>query len=262
MSQTTSCLYDGEVVHKRVRPVAHHLRYSVYNLFADVDELPALSQRLRLFSYNRLNLFSVSDRQFGPGDGTSISEHVWSLVKAAGQGDKVKRIFMLCFPAVFGRTFNPLTTYYCCDDSGHACLMVYEVSNTFGERHTYVVPAGDDARHSHAKAFYVSPFNTVAGRYDFVAAEPGNKLFLGITLQVEDLPVLQAWFSGARTPLNDRTLMRAFFSMPLQPVKVMLGIHFEALRLWWKGLRLTPRPQALSPNISIAKTADRRGRPQ
>ena len=89
MSGPVSCLYVGEVVHRRVQPVKHVLRYKVYNFFVDVDELAGLGKRLRWFSYNRFNIFSISDRKFGPGDGTAIRDHVWSLVKASDGGADV-----------------------------------------------------------------------------------------------------------------------------------------------------------------------------
>jgi uncharacterized protein len=249
---STSCLYVGDVVHRRVQPVKHALRYKVYNLFVDVDELPDIARRLRWFSYNRFNLFSISDRKFGAGDGTSLRNHVWSLAEATGTD--VSRIFMLCYPAVLGRVFNPLTTYYCYNAAGGIRLMIYEVTNTFGERHTYVIPAGL-GHQSHTKKFYVSPFNNVEGRYDFLAEAPDETLTLGISLRVNGEAVMQAWFRGERTTLTDGTLLRSFCSLPLQPLKVMAGIHWEAFKLWWKGLPLTTRPAALRPNVSIADEA-------
>ncbi len=255
MSEIASCLYVGDVVHRRVQPVKHNLRYKVYNFFVNIDELPQLGKRFKLFSYNRFNLFSIFDRKFGPSDGTSIRDHIWSLVKSAGFEDKVKQIFMLCYPAVLGRVFNPLTTYYCYNSAGEICLMIYEVSNTFGERHSYIIPAGEICHQSHAKKFYVSPFNNVEGRYDFSAEPPTDALALGIALRVNGEAVMQAWFRGSRVKLTDAALLRSFFSLPLQPLKVVAAIHWEALRLWWKGLPLTTRPAALQPNISIAKEA-------
>lgn len=255
MNYASSCLYRGDVVHRRVRPVKHQFRYKVYNLYVDVDELPELAKWLSFFSYNRFNLFSISDRQFGLGDGTPIRDHVWSLVRATDCGKRVKRIFMLCYPAVLGRIFNPITVYYCLDAEGRACLMIYEVSNTFGERHSYVVPAGPVGHQSHEKKFYVSPFNNVNGSYDFSAETPTDNLVLGIAMRVEGEPVMQAWFRGSRLALNDVTLFRSFFSLPLQPLKVLFGIHLQALKLWWKGLPLTTRPAPLRPNVSIADGA-------
>src|SRR5690349_9648603 len=91
MSGMKSCIYVGDVVHRRLMPVTHELRYRVYNFFADVDELPQLAKRLKLFSYNKFNLFSIVDCKHGPGDGTPIREFVWSLVRAANATDTVKR---------------------------------------------------------------------------------------------------------------------------------------------------------------------------
>ena len=142
MKALASCLYHGEVVHRRLAPVRHELRYRVYNLFADIDELPALGKSLRLFSYNRFNLFSIDDRKFGPGDGTPIREHVWSLVGKSAAGQGVTKIFMFCYPSVLGRVFNPLTVFYAFNSAGCLQLMIYEVNNTFGQRHSYVIPAG------------------------------------------------------------------------------------------------------------------------
>jgi uncharacterized protein len=251
MNQLRSCLYVGDVGHKRVAPVQHSLRYRVYNFFVDVDELAKLGKSLRWFCYNKFNIFSITDKKFGAGDGTSVSENAWRLVRAAGAGEKVKRIFMLCYPAVLGRIFNPLTTYYCYDCDETLQLMIYEVSNTFGERHTYVVSPENN---QDAKKFYVSPFNKVEGTYDFSAPEPDDKLTLSVSLRVNDRPVLQAWFNGERRALNDTELLRSFFSLPMLPLKVVAGIHWEALKLWMKGLKLQTRPAPLSPNISFTST--------
>jgi uncharacterized protein len=234
-----SCLYLGEVGHRRGSPVSHHFSYRVYNLFVDLDDLPGLSKRLRFFSYNRFNLFSVSDRDHGSGDGTSIRDHVWSLVEKSSAAAQVTRICMFCYPGVLGYVFNPLTVYFGFDKAGTVVLAVYEVNNTFGQRHSYVMPI--DVQHC-AKQLYVSPFNPVDGSYRFRIETPAERIKLTIALVKDRQPCFKAWFHGTRTPLSDATLLRSFFSLPLQPLKVMAGIHFEAARLWLKGLRISPRP--------------------
>jgi uncharacterized protein len=253
MSDQKSCLYLGEVVHRRVTPVKHSLRYKVYDLFVDLDDLSLLNSRFKFLSFNRFNLFSVYDRHFGQG--TSIRDYAWSVVAKSSQAHTVKRIFMLCYPAVLGRVFNPLTTYYCFDAGGKLCLMIYEVSNTFGERHSYVMPVEDGLQQNHAKKFYVSPFNKVEGEYDFAVQVPGDTLSLGISLRAHGTPIMQAWFKGERRELDDWTLLKSFFSLPLQPLKVVAGIHWEALKLWVKGLRLVARPAQIEPNISFSDRA-------
>ncbi len=258
MSAAGSCLYHGDVVHRRRAPVRHALRYRVYNVFADIEELAPLGRRLRLFSYNRFNLFSIDDRDHGPGDGTSIRDHVWALVKAAENGTEVARIFMFCYPRVLGFVFNPITVYYGFDADGELRLMVYEVNNTFGERHSYVIPVGDSLQHSCSKALYVSPFNAVEGHYDFNVGVPGDKLTLGITLTTPDGPRLTAWFSGSRMPLTDRKLLRSFLGLPLLPLKIVGGIHWEAFKLWVKGLRFQKRPAPPTTQVTFSTT--RKGR--
>ena len=256
MSNLSSCLYAGDVVHRRLAPLRHELRYRVFNFFADIDELPQLAKRLRLFSYNHFNLFSIDDRKHGSGDGTPIREFVWSIVKAADTDHVVKRVFMFCYPRVLGYVFNPLTVYYGFDAAGQLCLMIYEVNNTFGERHSYVIPVDDSGHQSCDKKFYVSPFNKVEGHYDFKIQTPNDGLNLAITLTTTQGPCLKAWFSGSKLPLTDANLLKSFLSLPLLPLKIIGGIHWEALKLWLKGMRLVKRPLPLDPTVSISKTAN------
>ena len=244
-----TCLYRGEVVHRRLRPVRHELRYRVFNLLADVDKLEETAGRLRWFSYNRFNLFSIMDRNHGPGDGTPVREHAWKLVRSAEGGDQVKRIFMFCYPSVLGYVFNPLTVYYGLDADDQLRMMIYEVNNTFGGRHSYVVPVGEELAQKAPKQFFVSPFNAVEGNYTFHFTPPEEKMALGVALSVEDQPVLNAYVSGQRLKLTDGALLKSFLGVPFLTIKVIGAIHLQALRLWWKGLGLKRRPVA--PNHRV-----------
>jgi DUF1365 family protein len=246
-----TCLYRGEVVHRRLRPVRHELRYRVFNLLADVDTLEETAGRLRWFSYNRFNLFSIMDRNHGPGDGTPVREHAWKLVRSAEGGDQVKRIFMFCYPSVLGYVFNPLTVYYGLDADDQLRMMIYEVNNTFGGRHSYVVPVGEELAQKAPKQFFVSPFNAVEGNYTFHFTPPEEKMALGVALSVEDQPVLNAYVSGQRLKLTDGALLKSFLGVPFLTIKVIGAIHLQALRLWWKGLRLKPRPKVPNHTIDI-----------
>ncbi|MFO1131790.1 MAG: DUF1365 domain-containing protein [Hyphomicrobiales bacterium] len=254
-----SCLYHGEVVHRRLNPVLHALRYRVFNLFADVDSLEELSRSLRLFGYNRLNLFSIMDRNHGPGDGTPVREHAWRLVRRTEDGEAVHRIFMFCYPSVLGYVFNPLTVYYGLDAEDRLRLMIYEVNNTFGGRHSYVLPVGDTLAQTAPKHFFVSPFNAVEGNYTFNFTAPGEKMALGVALSVGGTPVLKAYVSGIRKPLTDANLLRSFLSVPLLTLKVTAAIHLHAAMLWWKGLRFIRRPAA--PNHTVDVLPEARSQP-
>ncbi len=247
MMQT--CLYHGEVVHRRLNPLRHELRYRVFNLLADVDRLEDLSTSLRLFSYNRLNLFSIMDRNHGRGDSTPVKDHAWALVRAADGGDAVRRVFMFCYPSVLGYVFNPLTVYYGLDAEDRLKMMIYEVNNTFGGRHSYVLPVGTTLTQSAPKHFFVSPFNAVEGHYTFTFTVPEERMALGVALSVAGTPVLNAYVSGARRPLTDANLLRSFLGIPLLTFKVTAAIHLHALKLWWKGLKLNRRPAG--PNNTV-----------
>lgn len=234
-------IYAGTVTHRRLRPVVHDLAYQVASLFVDVDDL-ATGRTPLLLSHNRFNLFSIHDADHG--EGTSIRDFVRGHVTREGLDGEVTRIFMLAYPRILGFAFNPLTTYYAVDGQDRVRLMLYEVHNTFGGRHTYICrPEGDGIASGTAfgtaeKVFRVSPFNGVEGAYGLRASVPGEALTLGVSLTTGEGPVLKAYFRGERRPLTSAALLGQFFRLPFQTVTVVGGIHWEALKLWLKGLNL------------------------
>ncbi|MFZ1816029.1 MAG: DUF1365 family protein [Rhizobiaceae bacterium] len=245
MNQPQSGLYMGDVVHRRLRPVRHALKYRVFSLMVDIDELPGIDARLRLFSRNRFNLFSLHDSDHGNGE--PLPAYLRSVAAQAGFAERVCRFMMLCYPRILGYGFNPLTVYFGLDADGQVQLMIYEVNNTFGARQTYVLPAEPDANglvaQSCAKSLYVSPFNAVEGTYGFHVTRPGEKLTVGVTLRDGEGPLLLTHFRAERRSLSDAMLLRMLLSTGWMTAKVMAGIHFEAARLWLKGLPLVKRPK-------------------
>jgi len=234
----TPAIYWGTVTHRRLRPVLHDLHYQVASLLVDVDDLAAGHTPL-LLSHNRFNLFSIHDSDHGTGGG--IRDFAWDHVRTANLGGEVKRILMLAYPRILGYAFNPLTTYYALDGADRVRLVIYEVHNTFGGRHTYVVHQEEDdgvVYGTTEKLFRVSPFNGVEGTYGLRASVPGENLSLGVTLTTHEGPLLKAYFHGRRRPLTTAGLLAVFGRLPLQSLTVMGGIHWEALKLWLKGLNL------------------------
>ena len=132
-----SCLLRGVVRHHRLSPKRHRLTYRVFHLLLDLDDLPALEKNCRLFGWNRGGLVSFRDRDYGAG-GAGLKDRITALCHAAGC--PVTRVAILCFPRLWGYLFNPLSVYLCSDNAGHIRAVVYEVSNTFGQRHSYVFP--------------------------------------------------------------------------------------------------------------------------
>ncbi|MCB1475189.1 MAG: DUF1365 domain-containing protein [Rhodobiaceae bacterium] len=234
-----SAIYTGHVVHVRHRPRRHRLRYRVFSMLLDLDELPDLSRRLRLFGYNRRAVFSFRETDHGYGEAGRLRDWVADRLSASGVHMEDMRVSLLCYPRIFGYVFNPLTVYFCRNSQGDLKAILYEVSNTFRERHTYVIPvAGGDGKVLHAcdKAHYVSPFLSMDCRYRFRIAPPGERVMISIDEEEGGESVLFASFAGAREPLSDAVLARRLFSHPLMTLKVIAAIHWEALRLWLKGV--------------------------
>jgi uncharacterized protein len=232
MACSKSALYDGLVVHRRLRPRHHAFRYRVFALLLDLDEIE--SSRLWLFGANRPALFSFRDRDHG--DGRPL--RAWldgELAKAGIAAGGAKRV--LCYPRLFGYVFNPLSVWFCYRADETLAAIVYEVHNTFGERHAYVLAAGDGlVRQRCAKEFAVSPFLSMDCIYNFRLRPPGEDVLIAIDEEEHGRPVLAATFSGKRRPLSDAILFSMLLRHPLMTVKVIAAIHYEAVRLMWKGV--------------------------
>ncbi len=247
MSRLASALYCGTVVHRRIKPVGHRLSYRVYYLLVDLDELPVLDGALRLFSHNRFNLLSLHDGDHGDGRGGSLRAHVERQLSAAGIEIGRGRIRLLAMPRVLGYVFNPISVYFCHREDGTPAAILYEVNNTFGQRHSYLARIDGNGtaaplRHACGKQLYVSPFIDMATTYRFATRPPGDSFALTIEQNDAEGPLLQASLTARRIELGDGALLQAFVTHPLLTLKVIGGIHWEALRLWLKGLRPRPRP--------------------
>ena len=248
MKSQASNLYFGEVMHKRLRPFRHRFSYRVVSMLVDLDELPALHRRLRLFSHNRWNVFSFHDRDHGPRDGSPLRPWIEAELAKAGIDLAGGPVRLVCFPRLWGYVFNPLTVWFCYHCDGTLRAVLHEVSNTFGERHGYLVPIDSAAarpwplRHRCAKTFYVSPFIGMQADYVFRLHEPGERLSIAIHESVPEGPLLVATLTGRRRVLNDSGLLRALAGHPLMTAKIMAGIHWEALCIWRKGGQVHSRP--------------------
>ena len=140
---SASALYFGTVVHARFRPKRHDLRYRVFAMLLDLDELEALGRTSRLFSHNRFNLFSFLDRDHGPGDGQPLRQWITGVLVDAGIDIGRGAIRVLCYPRILGYVFNPLSIYFCHRPDGSLAAVLYEVNNTFGQRHSYLLPVSE-----------------------------------------------------------------------------------------------------------------------
>ncbi|MBM09904.1 MAG: DUF1365 domain-containing protein [Magnetovibrio sp.] len=238
----TSSIYEGTVAHIRIRPKRHRLYYRVFSLLLDLDELQTLNDEFLLFGYNRWAPIAFFDRDHGPTTNCPLRPWVEERMREAGLHPDGGPIRLLCYPRIFGYVFNPISVFFCYNLAGSLTAILYEVCNTYRERHTYSFPVDRTTRpfirQSCTKALYVSPFNSMDSKYEFRIIPPGDEFNLVIRQKDIEGLLLTAWFKGSKEPIAGRALIRNLLFFPFFTVKVIACIHFEALRLWIKGLKV------------------------
>ncbi len=253
---TASGLYPGVVTHTRMKPRRHALRYRIFMLLLDLDELADLDRGLKLFSLRRLNLVGIDPRRHGDGSATPLKAQVEAQLAAAGvaHGGPVR---LLAMPRILGMGFNPLTVYFCHAADGALSAILYEVNNTFGERHSYLIPAeaAPIVKQACEKGFYVSPFMDMALSYAFRVRPPGQQVQVLVDVDDAEGRVLATGFAGEREDLTDRNLLRAWLRHPWMTVGVLGAIHWEALFIWLKGEKIRQRPQKPAWPVTVVTPA-------
>ncbi|HCX14949.1 MAG TPA: DUF1365 domain-containing protein [Rhodospirillaceae bacterium] len=251
-------------MHRRYRPKRHQLIFRVFSMLIDLDELPSISKGTVGFSHNRFNLLSFYDSDHGPGTGESLRDWVESHLRNAKIELSGGPIRLLCYPRIFGYVFNPLSVYFCyqqVDGAETLVAILYEVNNTFRERHTYLIPVLDYDRtqaihQSCEKKMYVSPFLDMDMTYNFRIRPPSDDISVAIHETNRDGAILDASFSGIRKAISSAKLIKTLARFPLMPIKVIGGIHWEALKLWVKGVPLVhhTEPPANPVTMVVKKT--------
>ena len=254
MKSFNSCIYSGFVTHRRFKPKRHFFTYKTFSLLIDLNEIKNLEKKINFFSYNKFNILSFYDADHGPRDGSSLIKWVKNTLIQAKIDIGSGTIKLLCYPRFFGYVFNPLSIFYCYDDNFHLKAILYEVKNTFNEQHTYVFPSSSSSNlilHKCYKKFYVSPFMEMETFYNFRLLKPGSKINILIKQSDTEGPLLIARQVGKKVRLNSANLLYQFFKHPLMSLKVILAIHFEAFRLWSKGVKPVKKKIKLKNNMSF-----------
>ena len=133
-----SCIYNGQVVHKRFKPKEHYFKYNVFSFLIDLNELNIIEKKIKFFSYNKFNLISFYDEDHGNRDGSSLIHWVKKNLNQISVNTSQIKIKLLCYPRILGYVFNPLSIFFVYDKNSSLKAILYEVKNTFGEQHTYV----------------------------------------------------------------------------------------------------------------------------
>ncbi|CAA6827948.1 MAG: Hypothetical protein COG3496 [uncultured Thiotrichaceae bacterium] len=247
-------LYDCDVMHQRHFPVDYRFTYRVFSLLIDIDELELLNKQT-LLSVNGFNLFGVYTKDHGDRSGRDWRLWVDHLLDEQNLPEAKGKIQLLCFPRIVGYGFNPLSLWYCQNENDELIAVICEVSNTFGEHHHYVIhnnnePLALPVKAEKSKVFHVSPFINMQQRYQFTLDKPDELLRVVIQEYEQNKLMLVATQQGERRVLSTGTLLRYFFLMPLMTMKIMIMIHWHALKIWLGGGKFYRKPKPPIKNVS------------
>jgi hypothetical protein len=241
----------AETFHGRKGPVKNAFRYSVDYLLLDPDR----GQGPRLFARNRAGLMSLHDADHGgpPGRGRGAP---WASEVLAAEGLPVGNLMLLAQPRLFGHVFNPVAFWLAHDPSGHLRAVIAEVTNTYGDRHSYLCHRADrgpitrEDTITATKIFHVSPFQPVQGHYDFRFDIRPDRVAIWIDYTAPG-GGLYTNLIGPRLPLTTAGILGSALRRPFGSRRVLALIHWQALRLWWKRVRFNPRP--LPPREDVSR---------
>ena len=249
-----SSIYIGNVIHKRFKPKIHFFKYKVFSILLDISEIDILDKSLKIFSYNKFNIVSFYDADHGPRNGTSIKKWVIKNLNDNRINTENIKIKLLCYPRIFGYVFNPLSVFFIYNKNSELISILYEVKNTFGEQHTYVFKTKENEnyiKHTCKKKFHVSPFIEMDCTYFFKILKPSEKISVIIDQYDEEGKLLYASQDGDRIELNNKNLVLSYLRHPFMTFKIIVAIHFEAFKLWTKGIKFVKKRLKIKNNISI-----------
>ncbi|MFP4328642.1 MAG: DUF1365 domain-containing protein [Paracoccaceae bacterium] len=242
----------GHTWHGRKGAVKNAFRYGVDYLLLEPE---AEARTPALFARNRGNLLSLWDRDHGGERGAGRGAAWVREVLAAHGLNLPGRLLLLAQPRVLGHVFNPVSFWLCHDAGDRLCAVIAEVNNTFGDRHSYLIhhedlrPIESEDRLTAQKIFHVSPFQPVEGGYVFRFDINDDRIGIWIDYSQGE-GGLVATLCGRRRPLTTAGILRAVLRRPFGSRRVLALIHWQALKLWWKGARFRSRPQPPEAEIS------------
>jgi len=234
-----SGLFIGTLRHRRFAPIAHAFTYRLFMALLDIDRLPELMRVSRVTGYNRFNWASFHDRDHLGDPARPLRERL--AVAATGHGLDLPdgRIFLLTHLRYFGYGFNPVSFFYCFDAAEQLQIVVAEVNNTFGGSYNYWLRPDSASRGFRSvakKSLYVSPFMPVDLDYAFAFTLPEDRLVAHMATIGAGVVGFDATLSLERRPWDANEIRRSLLRHPAMTAHVVAGIHWQALKLWWKGV--------------------------
>lgn len=275
MSKVNSCVYQGRVRHRRFMPVNNEFSYDMFMLYLDLDEVETLFSRNWFAGFNRRNLASFIRHDYFEADTADLKQAVIDKVNSYSAENKkpslaISKVFLLSHVRYFNVIVNPVSFYYCFDENDQLVAIMAEITNTpWGERHSYVLLVGhdtDDRQYKHKgdrhhvfqfdKQFHVSPFNPMNMQYNWVISTPGEKLHIHMDNTQQQGELVDKHFDA--TLILEKKQWQPYFAKsliqyPFMTVKVVLGIYWQALKLWLKKAPFYEHPDSLNKPLENNK---------
>lgn len=259
MKTAPAYLIHGQVMHERMRPVKHRFVYPVFYIRVNLARLNETTSRW--FGLNKWRVVSLFTKDYGARDGSDLQVWMRTILKDAGIKANGE-IWLQTFPRIFGFVFNPVSFWYCYDTSGELRAVLAEVNNTFGETHRYLLSAPDqkiitaELELQCQKKLHVSPFFPVHGEYRFKFRESDNATSVSLNYVDEEGLLLKTAVGGKSVPMTPKQLRHAVLMQPWLTFQIIVGIHWQAFKLWLKRVPYFTKPAPPDQAITLPSKAN------
>jgi DUF1365 family protein len=252
-----AALYAGRVSHIRFAPFRARFAYRIWMLAVELDRIDELAAGSWAFAHNGFGLLSIVDKDHGFRDGRGLRLYVETALAAQGLERFGSRITFVTMPRWLGYAFNPISFYFCYDAEQTLGAVLHQVKNTFGDQIGYLMPVHDAGkiRQMAEKRMHVSPFFDMQGGYRFALTPPGEKLTVSIQYGVPGQKRMTATMALTERPWSGSSLLRLLLEMPATPVKVIVAIHYQAVKLFLRGAKFHKSPQKPHETVTAGESS-------
>ncbi len=236
-------IYHGTLRHRRFTPRRHEFTYSLFMALVDIDDIPSLMRRSPFTSYNSFNWAAFCERDHLSDPERPLRERLAEDARRSGVTLPAGPVYLLTLLRYFGYCFNPISFYFC-----GGSIVAAEVNSTFGERCTYwlgpwnATPGAKSPQYNCPKTMHVSPFMSMNLEYDFSLSPPEDRFTAHVATLEKGSRLFDATLSLERHEWTAANIAKALARQPFMTGKVMAAIHWEALRLCFKGVPVQPHP--------------------
>ena len=256
---TASCIYEGQVRHRRFSPKPHNFAYRLFMIYLDLGELDTVFEGSLFWSTRRLALAQFRQEDHWGEQSIPLSQSISQLIESHTGCPQTGPIRLLTHLRYFGYCFNPVSFYFCFDDSdSYLQTVVAEVNNTpWGDRHCYVLDEvlneGDrDKKHYRfEKDFHVSPFMDMNVEYDWYFTRPGTSLGIHMENRESEEKFFDATLTLQRREIDTRSLHSVLLRYPFMTGKIIAAVYWNAMRLWLKGCPFYTHPGKLEKSQEV-----------